>query len=226
MKASELNIGTKLEIELIDNEAKPLLNNLLVSEIESVEQDGSICVMTPIYEGKYLMVHIGVRMKIYTIIKNEYFIFTAKLTKRQTKGNFQVFILLVENELEKIQRRQFFRLDCNLKVKYREVTIEGDKILPKTRFIESLTRDISGNGLCIASNDIINEQTILECELDIKQKCITFIGTVVRLIKKETESNFKFGIGIEFTKIQNKDREMIVGFIFEEQRKLRKKGLI
>lgn len=226
MKASELDIGTKLEIQIVDNEDKPLINNLLVSEIESVEQDGSICVMTPIHEGKYLMVHIGVRMKIYTNVKNDYFIFTAKLTKRQKKGNLQVFILTVEKEIEKIQRRQFFRLDCNLKVEYREVNIEGDKIIPKTRFIESITRDISGNGLCIASNDIVNKHTILECDLEIKEKRIIFIGTVVRIIKKETESNLKYGIGIEFTKIQNRDREMIVGYIFEEQRKLRKKGLI
>jgi c-di-GMP-binding flagellar brake protein YcgR len=53
---------------------------------------------------------------------------------------------------------------------------------------------------------------------------ILFIGRVVRVINIHDRGKYNYEIGIEFDDISNMNRERIIGYIFEEQRKLLRKG--
>ncbi len=228
MKASELNTGTKLEIEFINYfiENKEL-KKLFVSEFELAEGENIIYVAAPIYEGKYLTAPSGTDMYIYLNISNQFYKTKASLIDRLVKDGLPVYKISIEGEFEKIQRRQFFRFDCVLDVKCREVDMVNDKAVPKGNIIKGLTRDISGGGTCLALGQGIEKGKIIECELQLSEnKVIKFIGTIVRSSKTDSESKNKYDLGVEFYYIDNRSRETIISFIFEEQRKLRKKGLI
>jgi c-di-GMP-binding flagellar brake protein YcgR len=53
-----------------------------------------------------------------------------------------------------------------------------------------------------------------------------FEGEVLRVLRYNFEGKFSYEAGILYKKIENIDREAIIGFIFSTQRKLRKKGMI
>lgn len=228
MKASELNPGTKLEIQLLDfSLGDKDINKLFVSEFEWAEGEDIICVAAPIYEGKYLTASNGTNMYVYISISNQFYKLKASLTDRIVKDGLPIYKLSIENEMEKIQRRQFFRFDCVLDIKCREVEMVNSTAVPKGNFTKGLTRDISGGGTCLALVEGIEKGKFIECELQLSEsKIIKFYGTIVRSIKTDSESKNKYEAGVEFYNIDNRSRETIISFIFEEQRKLRKKGLI
>ena len=68
---------------------------------------------------------------------------------------------------------------------------------------------------------------LVECEVFTSQdKKVRFFGKVIRYERSELEGRFKYEAGIAYIKINDNDREAVVRYIFNEQRKLRKKGLI
>jgi len=51
------------------------------------------------------------------------------------------------------------------------------------------------------------------------------LGRVVRLTEYDSKNDvYKYEIGVKFEKIEERDRERIIGYIFQEQRRLIKKG--
>jgi c-di-GMP-binding flagellar brake protein YcgR len=87
--------------------------------------------------------------------------------------------------------------------------------------------NISGGGICLRIEEKIDIGRLVECVVDTDaDRKISFIGKVVRCEKSEIESKYRYEAGIDYTRIEDKEREAVVRFIFEEQRKLRKKGLI
>ncbi|HEY9059845.1 MAG TPA: PilZ domain-containing protein [Pseudobacteroides sp.] len=228
MKAAELNPGTKLEIELLDFSMAGIdPNKLYISEFEWSEGEKVICVAAPIHEGRYLTVHSGTSMNLYINCKSEFYKVKATLIERLIKEGLPIYKLNIENDIEKIQRRQFFRFDCVLDIKCREVEMINNTAVPKSKFSNGLTRDISGGGTCLALVEGIEKGKYIECELQLSEnKTIKFYGTIVRSSKTESEGKNKYEAGVEFYNIDNRSRDAIISFIFEEQRKLRKKGLI
>lgn len=228
MKANELNPGTKLEIEVLDyTMGATETNKYYVSEFEWAEGENVICVAAPIHEGRYLTVPSGTSMNVYINCKSEFYKVKAILIDRLVKEGLPIYRLNIESEIEKIQRRQFFRFDCVLDIKCREVEMINNTAVPKSKFSNGLTRDISGGGTCLALVEGIEQGKFIECELQLTEnKSIKFYGTIVRSFKTDSDSKNKYEAGVEFYNIDNRSRETIISFIFEEQRKLRKKGLI
>ncbi len=226
MKITDMNAGTKLELELLDDNGTKT-ECLLVSEFEWSEGNDIAFIAAPIQEGDYYPIRPGTSMSIFFSNKAEFYRFSASLTDKSVKGNLPLLKIKVTSDFERIQRRQFFRFECILPVKYRTVDSENALRNIKTPFADTITRDLSGGGACIALKEKVEKDIIIECELSIPEfNTIAFLGKVKRLSPCEAKGIYKYEIGVEFIKIDNKDREAIIGYIFKEQRKLRKKGLV
>lgn len=129
------------------------------------------------------------------------------------------FILIKEPEkLNRIQRRDYFRLELDGIVELQQEKKDGSVNKKEVKLV-----DISGGGLQIktkfnleAGNKIkISFKKLLKLDNLIK-------GKIVRKSKEDFEV-YKYGI--EFIDISDSDREKIIQWIFNLQRKLRKKGL-
>ncbi|MCX8130304.1 MAG: flagellar brake protein [Clostridia bacterium] len=232
MKLTELTIGNKLELELYDNEGKTI-KPTFVSELEWVEDENIAVIAAPIYEGIIYPVPIGTYMEVYFTRKYEdsgrieMYKFRAEVLGRKTIDNIAVLEVEILSEIEKIQRRQFFRFECSIPIKYRQAVSFISEHNKGIQYKKTYTRDISGGGLCFVTEEKLEMNKILEIELTLAEDDVrNFFGTIVRVIKLEDTDRHCYEIGILFRKIDNKDREAIIKFIFVEQRKLRKKGLI
>lgn len=226
MKFSDLKAGVKFELEIY-NDMDERIDNNFISQFEWAVKDNIAFIAAPILEGNIYPVRLGSVMKGYFINKDDLYKFKAVVLDRTVRENLAYLKIELKSDIEKIQRRQFFRFDYSVPIKYRVVTSMNPEVNEKIPFIKTITRDLSGGGLCILLEAKVNLHEQVECELPVNNgRVVRFFGKVTRFTKRDPEEKYKFEIGVSFRKIEYKDREAVIGFIFEEQRKLRKKGLI
>lgn len=226
MRFDQLQPGTKLELELYDNFGEKI-NTMLVSQIEWHEEGNTSFIAAPISEGILYPVHLGTYMDVFFLKDEHLYKLRAKVLSRDAKDNIALLKIEVKGEIEEIQRRQFFRFDCVLPVQYRKVKSLSDAASSRESFNNAITQDVSGSGVCMLVEESIDNDALLDCRIILgDSNAVRFVGSVVRLSKCNFESRYKYEVGLHFKSIDNKDREVIIKYIFNEQRKLRKKGLI
>lgn len=226
MKISEIVSGTKLELDVYDSNGEKI-DIVFVSQFEWSHDENSAVIAAPIHEGVVYPVRIGAPINAYFYKKQDAFKFTAEVVERGVVDNIALLKIWVTSEITKIQRRQFFRFEFTLPMKYREVTSMNPEYNTKIPFIKTVTRDLSGGGISIYTMDKMEMSKVVEIELELwEDKIIKFFGKIVRVTKLEQENKYNYDIGVSFRKIENRDKEAVIKRIFVEQRKLRKKGLI
>lgn len=231
MELSEIQIGTKLELELFDEEGERL-EQTLVSEFEWLEGENLAAIAAPIFEGHIVPLPIYSKLCVYFIkrigsLPNLYR-FNAIIQSRSVIDNLHILIVEKQGDILKVQRRNYFRLDCFVEVRYRIMDLEGDDTYDKDKpYINALANNLSGGGVCLMLEEKVPAGTIVECEMfsDTSRK-VKFYGKVVRFEETGKAGKYKFKAGIAYIEISDNDREVIVRYIYEEQRKLLRKGLI
>lgn len=230
MNVSELEIGTKLELEVFREDgtkAEPLL----VSEFEWFAGSSEAVIATPIFEGSVIPLHSGTLLNVYFIKRRENDIqlykFESRVVGRETSDNLHLLRIEISGGIEKVQRRNYYRLNCSLQAQYRIVDYLNDMYNENIPFKKTITNNISGGGVSLMLEDRIEVGKLIECEVFTGQeKKVRFFGKVIRYDRTELDGRFRYEAGVAYIRIQDNDREAVVRFIFDEQRKLRKKGLI
>ncbi len=211
---SELRVGDKLEIQIRENYGDNQYT--IVSQVMDIK-DGSVFIINPIKQGTSYPLHVGQRLKIIFYREEKgIFRFVAEV-KHKVNNDLTIYEIIPVGEPEKIQRRYFYRLDIVRKVIM--------KLWDEDVAIEGVTKDISGGGIKVSSSTAISVGSKVECTIFLKDNdSIEVSGEVIRCYKDPGLKEFQ--IGISFFGIKEGVRSKIIAFIFENQRLLRKKGLI
>lgn len=222
MLKTKLTLGTKLELELYDANGNKMVPTL-ISQFEAVLPDDSMEILSPLLEGRIFPVRRGTRMEVIYQKDGEVYKFASEAIERKLEGNIHYLRIRPLTEEEKIQRRYFFRFSCVRDVEYRLFADGDTQEEERGVFRKGVTKDISGGGICFRA-DVKPEigwqvEGILRLNRD-----IPFIGRVVRVIDIREGGRYNYEIGVEYTDITNMNRERVISFIYEEQRKLLKKG--
>lgn len=226
MKLENIQIGTKLELEMHDESDKNVKVRL-VSQLEDCMDNKTATIAAPVYCGELYSIHIGSIMDIFFLREDKLYRFKANVTAREKSGNIAMLRIERLDNIQNIQRRQFFRFDCTIPVNYRVIDKSNEPGKMTVPYNSSITKDLSGSGLCMLVEEKLDEHAQLDCELYLEPDLrINFTGKIIRISKCDFESKYKYEIGLTYKSIDNKDREAIVKYIFNEQRRLRKKGLI
>lgn len=230
MEISEIQMGTKLELEAYDEKGNKL-EFILVSEYEWHIGNKTIMIAAPIYEGIVYPLRLGAEINVYFIKRTGYeyelFLFKAIVSGREINENIPLLKIDAVSEVEKVQRRQYYRMGCSLPVRFRIVDSDNNTDREDVKFRNTIAVNLSGGGICLLLEEIIDIGRRIECELFNEDNFkIKFLGKVTRYEESMLESKYKYKAGIIYININNSDREAVVKFIFNEQRKLRKKGLI
>jgi Predicted glycosyltransferase len=229
MEIAQLKIGTKLELEL-NSESEKKLDYTLTSGFEGMEDSNIILIAAPIRESVVYPIHIGTVLNIYFVLKAEHdyelYMFQSMVSARDTRDNIALLKIEQISEITRVQRRAYFRLGCSMPVKFRLVENMNEMVNKNIQYRNTIASNLSGGGMCLLLEENIEVGKMVECEIYTEEKVIHFFGKVVRHDKSPYEGKYKYEAGIVYIRINNNDRESVVKFIFNEQRKLRKKGLI
>jgi len=214
---SELKIGDKLSIELNEKDIKQNENNMLNSQLIDID-DNYLYVTPPVYKGQQYPLHKSQDITIFFYRKKGIYQFNAQLVN-QLNTNIIIFVLKPLGNIQKIQRRNYYRLPIVAPVVLK--TYKNDEIFET----QCTMRDLSGGGVRVVCKSEIEKLEEITIDLFIDEsQVITMEGQVVRVIK-DIENN-SYELGIKFKQANEINTEKIFAFIFEKQRLMRKKGLI
>ena len=234
--ASVLRVGQKIEMETIvpnDNGEK----FTYLSQLEDIFPNGEIEIDMPISGGRLILLSVGSRYEMVFTSEGISYKTVGKIKDRYKSDNR--FLLRVEilAPLEKYQRREFYRCDCYLEIKYQDlildetVTEDGKKyydyrINPdKSEIFHGVMLDISGGGLRFVSRKQSKsgdyKRFIFALGQDDYKREYNLIGKIVSSYPIK-DSKTKFENRVQFIDLSKRDQEGIIKFIFEEERKQRK----
>lgn len=204
--SSKINIGDIIEI---------IFNNVAYrTKVENIIDDVNYVVGTPIIHNSYVYVSLDSRVLIRYIAKDGIYQFEGKVTQKKT-NNINLLIITQTGPMERIQRRENFRL---------RTAISGT-IIKKDDNVEyeCIIKDISGGGAKLSTSYKlgINDEVVLNFTLE-GIGGFVIKGKIIRI----TNNGLNYDIGLSFIDLSSTDEEKIVGYVFQEQRKLIQKGLV
>ncbi|WP_427338668.1 flagellar brake protein [Caloranaerobacter sp. DY30410] len=212
-------IGDKIEIREINTKT----NNKYASQILDIIDDNIYIISGPIQKSALIPLHVGSLIEISYFREDKgRFIFKAKIIEREYKDIYKLKIEKISC-ITKLQERNYYRLSVKLDVqKVYNLKLDDEE---KETIENCIAKDISGSGIRVFCNFKHSVGDLIKLHISIKDFSITALGTVVRVQEIENDK-FKFSLGIKFIEIKDEDRERLIKYIFEQQRKLRKKGMI
>jgi c-di-GMP-binding flagellar brake protein YcgR len=193
-----------------------------VSRVDNINEDGSIDVLIPISKRKIVYINNDTALKVIIASEGAIYEFKAEIVEKLF-GVVPLLRLKRVSDIQKIQRRNYFRLKATNKFKIRKLINLKEAIY--SEYFEVTMVDISGGGLAFNAEIELDINDLIEVNMDLNSKTINLLGKIVRADKDEDKAKM-FSYGVNFEKIAEIERNVIMRYIFEEQRKLAKKGLI
>ena len=220
MDLRDYGIGSRLALDVYDDLGM-LIRKEFISQFEEALDEYEAYIAMPIVEGVIYVVRPGWRITVYMQQENTLYRFSANVIDRRIEGGRHIMKIVRISEIDEAQRRKYYRFRCSLPVRYRILeSVHSDS---DTGFKQGVTADLSGVGMCLRLREEVNVNSILECEVLFGDAALVLIGNIVRRSKMNTtEENptvFEYEAGILFSDINEHDRDFIIKFIFEEQRR-------
>lgn len=230
-----ISVGDKVDIRLIQNtEHEEKLGStvrILKSQVEDITED-DIKMAMPIEKGRIVLLSTGLRYEFCFYTKTGLFRCEGEVQNRYKSGNIFMVSVVVKSQLERHQRREFYRLACLLDITYKLVKKETDIyniVESKNEFMNSgdilkgIVLDISGGGLRFICDNKIEIGTyicfMLQIELNNQVRVLSEFGKVISSERIETDQERKYEIRIKYEYLDKKDQEMIIKYVFETERK-------
>lgn len=213
------NVGGKLEI----HDLSRTKGKLTISQMLDIIDDNIYVISGPIENKNLVPLYRNNMIEVVYLKENEgKFFFQAQILEVKNKGLYKIKIKRT-TRIKKIQQRNFYRLSCRLPASKNHLLKEDneERTIEEKCFIEN----ISGGGIGVSCNFTHNIGDIVNIDIDSDGIILSIKGEVVRILKS-SKQEYKHAIGINFSIIDDADREKIIKFIFKQQRKLRKKGLM
>lgn len=222
MTSREIQIGTRLELELL-NRNNEKVGDTYVSQLLERQENNCLIISAPIFEARLIFISLQTQLRL-TFIHHKYGLlgFTALVIGREFRGNIAVLIVQPVNEPVKIQRRTHFRLDCmaDVLVRPNETNSKADH----KPAIKAFTKNISGSGLCIVTSVNIPKNSEVDIELSLADNILIIAKCIViRNTQFEVKKSKSYEIALHFTDISQKDQDNLIRYIFEQQRMQLKK---
>ena len=240
-----LQIGNKIDICSLDKDDIRRAENgkvpILVSQLEAVEDNGELIVHMPVYKGKIILLSLGSRYEMIFYTRKGLYRGVCQVTDRYKEDNLFMVKVVLKSGLNKFQRREYFRLECIMGMQAYELTREDALRLdgaaledhlkdPEMIMTESnsVIVDISGGGIRFIGEkkyeegDCLAVRTALQNE-NIDQPLLVVVSIVT--CRKATPNMERYETRAEFLHLGSKLRETIIKYIFDEDRKIRKKEM-
>ncbi len=237
-----LSLGDKLE--LVRKNHEPYKSKLL-----DFKENGTLCIAMPIENGRLIPLSVGESYMVQFYTARGMYRGNGTITDRYRVKN--IFMLEVElvGELEKLQRREYYRLSCILDITYRAFSekelllrtllnqnsfekeedreeVENELAGVSFHWNPAVMIDISGGGIRFQSQlkqekgDRLTIKFPLFTQNGVKH--FSLYANVITSRKVEQLSG-TYEHRAAFVDISREERESIVRYIFDEDRKRRRK---
>jgi len=232
-----LKIGNKIELDKINKlSGNAQKGDIYVSQILDLdEKKQEITAAMPIMQGHIVPLEVGQELNVYFYSDKGIYKNKCKVIFRGKQDDVYIMKLTMLSEMKKFQRRQFYRLPCNIEAIIRFLdeeqvaTYSKNHLPPKVgsdRAGIGMIVDISGGGVRIMSDTAFEVDGYIfmtfPIQMNIGDRNIEVLGKVVASIESPNRNNY-FDNRIQFKEIDIELRDTIVKYIYEQQRKIQRR---
>ena len=214
MISKAVKVGDK--VELIKKTHIENLQHSFYSVIQEIRGQDKIIIAAPMEKGK--IIPLEIEGDYYLCVYTDRGLYRCEITvtNRSKDNNFFTTTLQVNTKMQKYQRRQYYRLDCVLTFQYKNES--------KDEWNEGTILDISGGGIRFVSNCQLSSVDHVLCHiilnLENEKKHIYVSGEIV---DSDEIDYHAYETRAAFEDISDEVREIIIKFVFDEERKKRKR---
>ncbi len=212
-------VGEKILMEYIDTSGH--LHGY-TSQVVELHHNEFLDVLIPIHKNQDIYMKQDTLLKLI-VSRGEALYELSAVLNEKLFGRVPLYRLKVLSEINKIQRRDFYRLKL-----LRDVEAAQVEDLKARKYSERFTcnlHDISAGGVHISSSKELQEKDMIEFTLNLNGKKLVAFGIIVRRTLTEN-TRAPYAYGVKFDRMSDFERNEITKYIFEEQRRLIKKGLV
>jgi c-di-GMP-binding flagellar brake protein YcgR len=243
MELDEILPGCKIDVVELKNSADgSQVPESYTSSLFSVVSSDVIEMMTPQKQNSLVPLHPGERYKLVFTTDRGMVSATGAVIDRYKNSNFFITKVQLVGKLSKYQRREFFRIDCMIPVRFvplKNEDLEGPSIVAvrtnlQTRIDkgEKISEeygtiiDISGGGIRFTAPYPVQKDEMCLFDFDLAMKSgirhLEIIGRCVGSENIPETEKYSHRIMFDFSK-DRVSQEVIVRYIFEIERKRRRK---
>lgn len=238
--ANILKLGVRLELlksgyVFGDIESNDYKYQSTILDVDDYQKN--IVISIPVQKAKMIPMHKNEKYNVFFYVGNKIYSSKATVIKNITEGKVRSVLIHLDTDLNKIERRQFFRLDVVMDVRYLllsadnteafKMAVKTNSLLTMEGFKDGTTCDLSGGGLKFTARDEfpIGSLLIIHFKSDIggKVKNYVFIGKVLDYSKHDTVRGL-FVYRVQFVDLKQDAREELVQYIFQKEREKLKNG--
>lgn len=205
-----------------------------VTKVFDIRDDEQFEVFMPVEKTTLQLLSVGSEYEVFIYAQKGIYTCNAVVSERYKTEHAFVAVLELTGELTKHQRREFYRYSTIIGMNTRLLTAEEENLyLEQHQLVygvepkdKSVIVDISGGGIRFISAEQYDNNKLLHCRFMIKVKEENqILDCVIRLLgikpvannpnNKEYRGQFLF--------LNEFERESIIKYIFEEERKTRQR---
>lgn len=250
MRKSVIKIGDKIEMTHTRSATRRKLSEKkYVSMLLDYDGRSSAKISMPIFEGRIIPLEINDEYNLCFFTSSGLYQSPARVIRRSKEGRTYILHVELLREPKKYQRRQFYRLECMLEIKYRIVSdeertlrdfinagnFEDETLLesyenrleqfPKN-WERALLTDISGGGVRFQCKTTGNPKDYIEVAMPLRfeNETVPFrcMAKVIETVKSGAGKS-ENDIRCQFENIEREKQELVVRYVFEEQKRRMRK---
>lgn len=213
------------KVEIITNFADRR-EKVYFSMIQDILDEDTFVINLPMSKRERAFLYIGQEVAVNYFRCHGQYYFLAMVIERYEKENVYYFKLKKISDIHRLQRRNYFRLAKTIPIKI-DILDQDNKTNIET--INGYTFNICGGGVGVIVQQDLPVNTNVKCTFELKLgDNIDKFSTKAKVVRCNhiDDQEDKFEVGICFEDMPEQQRDEIIKFIFNEQRRLRKRGLI
>lgn len=200
------------------------------SQVIDILSDDRMEVAMPMDKSKLILLPVDAEYDIYFYTPNGLYQCYARVADRYKNNNIYILLLDLTSNLRKYQRREYYRFSCALEMNSRQLEEEEinaveqhtNLLVPGLPLQRSVIVDISGGGLRFVANYSYEVDSLILCKyhlwIDNESKEYSLVGKVLSSKPLENRPGI-FEHRVQYLNMDADNREEIIKYIFDEERK-------
>ncbi|MBR5376013.1 MAG: flagellar brake protein [Lachnospiraceae bacterium] len=233
--------GDKIEMTVKSSIERPNRDGIIArkvyrTRIYDIVSEDEIKVNMPMDKDKLILLPIDSEYDLCFYTQNGLYQCYGRVTDRYKSKNIYVLVLELTTPLKKFQRREYYRLNCILNMKCRKMEDEEYEVVNDMNSVQFINTDltlqngtivdISGGGARFISKTYYPPESkiLFKFALPGTKEPVEY-EVVGRVLGCEEAANMKgvYQNHVQFIKIDVEQRESIIKYIFEEERRKRRR---
>ena len=244
------DIGDRIELTHVRSASdRKLSTQKFGSQVLDFDGIRTVKLSMPIYENRVIPLEVEDDYNLCFFTNSGLYQCKGRVRKRYMDNKMYVLDILFLTDMKKFQRRKFYRLDCMFSIKFRIISdveqilkkrLEAGKFetpaeqehceqvlrdIPKD-WEEATISDLSGGGIRFHCGKEIKKGQLVEIRLPLSLQSgvvpLAFWMEVIACVHY-AGSKIAYEIRGEFKDVKEADREIVVKYVFEEQRRRMRK---